>query len=99
MASSLQDRVAPLRSEVETLNNEISSAKKEAEDKKEAAPYLSEKENKVAELRKEETDIVTKYASEQPKVRQIVDLALLQSNLLKGESLNEFIKRSVSLLS
>ena len=96
--SSLEAEVAPLRAEIETLNNEISTARKEATDKKESAPDLSEKENKVAELRKKEEDIISKYASEQPKVRQIIDLALLQSHLLTGESLNEFIKRSVSLL-
>ncbi|MDE6335286.1 MAG: molecular chaperone HtpG, partial [Muribaculaceae bacterium] len=97
--SSLENEVAPIRSEIETLNNEISAARKEATDKKEAAPDMTEKENKVADLRKKEEDIIKKYASEQPKVRQIVDLALLQSHLLKGESLNEFIKRSVALLS
>lgn len=97
--SSLESEVAPIRSEIETLNDEISQAKKEASEKKEAAPDMSEKENKVAELRKKEEDIITKYASEQPKVRQIIDLALLQSHLLKGESLNQFIKRSVDLLS
>ncbi len=96
--SSLESQVAPIRSEIETLNKEIEAARKEASDKKEAAPDLSEKENKVADLRKQEEDIVSKYAKEQPEVGQIIDLALLQAHLLKGESLNEFIKRSVSLL-
>ena len=97
--SSLENEVAPIRAEIETLNNEISTSRKEAEEKKQQAPDLSDKENKVNELRKKEEDIVKKYASEQPNVRQIIDLALLQSHLLNGESLNEFIKRSVSLLS
>ncbi|MDE5886688.1 MAG: molecular chaperone HtpG [Muribaculaceae bacterium] len=96
--SSLQDRIAPLRSEIEVLNNDISKAQKEAADKKEQAPDVSEKQKKVADLRSEEEKLIAQYASEQPKVRQIIDLALLQSNLLKGESLNEFIKRSVSLM-
>ena len=38
------------------------------------------------------------YSSKQPLVKQIIDLALLQSNLLKGEALSEFIRRSVTLL-
>ena len=97
--SSLEDEVSPVRAEIELLNNEITASRKESEDKKDQAPDLSEKENKVADLRKKEEDIVKKYASEQPKIRQIVDLALLQSHLLNGESLNEFIKRSISLLS
>nr|MDE6755039.1 molecular chaperone HtpG [Muribaculaceae bacterium] len=96
--SSLQDRVAPLRAEIETLNKEISDAQKEAAEKKESTPDLSEKQSKVADARKKEEEIVALYAKEQPMVKQIIDLALLQSNLLKGESLNQFIKRSISLL-
>lgn len=96
--SSLENEVTLVRSEIETLNNEITAARKEAADKKETAPDLSEKENKVAELRKKEEEIISGYAKTQPEVRQIIDLALLQSNLLKGESLNAFIKRSVQLL-
>ena len=96
--SALEGEVAPIRAEIETLNNEIESARKEATDKKEQTPGLSEKENKVGELRKKEESIISKYASEQPKVKQIIDLALLQSHLLAGESLNDFIKRSISLL-
>lgn len=96
--TSLENEVAPIRSEIETLNNEMTEARKAATDKKEATPDLSEKENKVSDLRKQEEEIIKKYADEQPKVRQIIDLALLQSQLLKGESLNAFIKRSVELL-
>lgn len=96
--SSLENEVAPIRSEIETLNKEIEKARKATSDKKESAPDLSDKENKVADLRKKEEEIVTKYAKEQPAVGQIIDLALLQANLLKGESLNAFIKRSVEML-
>jgi molecular chaperone HtpG len=96
--SSLESQVAPLRSDIEILNNEINAARKEATDQKKEMPDLSEKENKVAEERKKEEELVSSYASEQPVVKQIIDLALLQSNLLQGESLNAFIKRSISLL-
>ena len=97
-SSSLQDRVAPIRAEIETLNNEISASQKEAEEKKTPAPDLSDKQHKVADLRSEEEKIVSEYAKEQPKVRQIIDLALLQSHLLHGENLNDFIKRSIDML-
>ncbi len=96
--SALSSRVAPIRSEIDSLNKEIADAEKEASDKKEQAPDLSGKQDKVAELRKQESDIVSEYAAGQPKVKQIIDLALLQSHLLKGESLNDFIRRSISLL-
>ena len=96
--SSLENEIVPIRSEIETLNNEISESRKSAADNKETTPDFSDKENKVADLRKKEEDIIRKYAEGQPKVRQIIDLALLQNQLLKGESLNAFIKRSVELL-
>lgn len=98
-SDALSAEVTPIRSEIETLNKEIEDARKAASDKKEQAPDLSEKESKVADLRKREEDIIRTYAAAQPNVKQIIDLALLQSNLLKGETLNEFIRRSVSLLS
>jgi molecular chaperone HtpG len=31
-------------------------------------------------------------------VRQLIDLAMLANNMLKGEALSAFVKRSISLL-
>ena len=55
-------------------------------------------ETKVKEAREKEESIIKDFASGEPVVKQIIDLALLQSGLLKGEALTAFIKRSVSLL-
>ncbi|MCH5242783.1 MAG: molecular chaperone HtpG [Muribaculaceae bacterium] len=95
---ALESEVNPIRTEIDTLNNEMTEARKAATDKKEDAPDLSEKEKKVSELRDKESALISDYAKTQPVVRQIIDLALLQSHLLSGEYLNEFIKRSVELL-
>lgn len=95
---ALEGDVTPLRTEIDSLNNEMTEARKAATDKKEEAPDLSEKEKKVSELRDKESKLISEYAKTQPVVRQIIDLALLQSHLLSGEYLNEFIKRSVDLL-
>lgn len=96
--TSLEKEVAPIRADIEILNNHIESLRKEASEKKESMPDISDKESKVTELRNTESEVISSYAKTQPKVKQIIDLALLQSNLLKGENLNEFIKRSISLL-
>lgn len=102
--TSLESRVAPLRAEIEVLNKEIEALRKpeEGKDKKdlteEEKASVEAKESRVAEVRKEESDLVSKYASEQPEVRQIIDLALLAAGMLKGENLAAFIKRSVNLL-
>jgi molecular chaperone HtpG len=52
----------------------------------------------VGELRKQIDDIVSKYAAENKHVRQLIDLSLLENNMLKGEALSNFVKRSIELL-
>lgn len=39
-----------------------------------------------------------KFATEHPVVKQLVDLALLSNNMLKGQSLSDFIKRSTDMI-
>ena len=97
-SDALEKEVTPIRSQIDSLNDEISKARKEATDKKTETPDLSEKENEVGKLRDKESVLISDYAKTQPLVRQIIDLALLQSHLLTGEYLNDFIKRSVALL-
>lgn len=83
---------------ISDLNEEISKASKEAQDKKESAPDLKAQNDEISALRSELDKEVADYASTLPKVKQIIDLALLQSGLLKGAALSEFIKRTASLL-
>ena len=70
-------------------DDEIPVADKEA---------LKHAEEKAKELRAKESDILKTYADQTPLVRQLVDLALLSNNMLKGEALSKFIKRSVEML-
>lgn len=50
------------------------------------------------DIQDKEKEAVATYASENRKLRQIIDLALLSNGMLKGEALSNFIKRSVELL-
>ena len=43
-------------------------------------------------------DVLSAYATGNDLVHQLIDLALLQNGLLKGEALTRFVKRSVDLL-
>ena len=52
----------------------------------------------VAKLKKDIKDIYRAYASQNSTVKQLIDIALLASNLLKGEALAAFVQRSVSVL-
>ncbi|MCE2615526.1 MAG: molecular chaperone HtpG [Phocaeicola sp.] len=55
--------------------------------------------NKTLNEKKTQKDaIITEYAKDNQIVHQLIDLALLQNNLLKGEALSEFIKRSVNMI-
>ena len=85
------------------MNAEISKASADSKDasddeRKAAAETKAENEKKVEELRKQETEMLKKQSDSEPRIRQIIDLALLQSGLLKGRELSDFISRSVSLL-
>ena len=52
----------------------------------------------IEELKAEKSKIIAHYANDNKIVRQLVDLALLQNNMLKGEALNKFVKRSIELI-
>lgn len=110
--SSLSDKVTPLRAQIEVLNNEISSRRKELDELKKASKdtdgdkqkteqlnkEISDRELQVADLRGKEEKEESDYAATQPRIRQIIDLGLLGSGLLNGEALNSFIRRSIEML-
>lgn len=84
--------------QIADVNAEIAEASKAAQDKKEAAPDMKEQNDKVTALRADLEKVVKDYAAGVPNVKQIIDLALLQTGLLKGAALSDFIRRSASLL-
>ena len=91
--SPIEEKIAPLRNEINQLNSSIEEARKTDE-----KADTSKNEAKVAELRKQQGDIIAQYATTIPTIKQIIDLSLLQSGLLKAQSLDDFIRRSYSLL-
>lgn len=99
---SVAEVVKPIKEETDALNKEIEELRKKASEKdadKEAIDKEQrEAEAKVSKNREKEEAIIKEYAAGIPTVKQIIDLALLQSGLLKGEALAAFIRRSVSLL-
>lgn len=103
-AEELGNRVTPLRQKIDELNSEITALRdkskehKEDADKEATDKSIADKEKELGDIRSQEENIVSEYAAKVPEIRQIIDLALLKANMLKGESLAAFIKRSVSLL-
>jgi molecular chaperone HtpG len=90
--------------ERERLKEEISFMEKDQHKKKPEEVSQVEKDD-LEKLRKElETlesvrkDILENYGSNNKIVNQLIDLALLANNMLRGEDLSTFVKRSVELL-
>ena len=42
--------------------------------------------------------VLADFAKGEDKVRHLIDLALLQNGMLRGEALNNFVKRSIDLI-
>lgn len=103
-AEELGNSVTPLRQKIDELNAEITALRDKSKENKEDADKeatdksIADKEKELGDIRSQEENIVSEYAAKVPEIRQIIDLALLKANMLKGESLADFIKRSVSLL-
>ena len=47
---------------------------------------------------KNRNEMLSTYGSEHKIVKQLIDLALLANNMLRGEDMSQFVKRSVDLL-
>ena len=59
---------------------------------------LERVEKQITEEKAKKETILSNYAGTNKVIRQLIDLALLQNNMLKGEALNNFIKRSIELI-
>lgn len=91
VCKSIEDKILPIRNEIDEINKKISSTEVSEDEK-------STLKTKVSELKVNEESIISDYAKTQDIVKQIIDLSLLQSNLLRGENLGKFIRRSYSMM-
>ena len=96
--------IAPTQLEMDSVNKQRTELKQKQEGKKTEEIPVSEKDalhnldQKWEELKKQKETVWTNYAINNKVVRQLIDLALLQNGMLKGEALNNFIKRSLELI-
>lgn len=98
--SAVSAEVQPLMDKVKADNDEIVRLRGDGKTKPDAETdqKIKDLEKAVADARSEQDSKVTAYAKTDTLVKQLIDLALLSNNLLRGESLNAFIQRSVTLL-
>ncbi|MCS2887510.1 molecular chaperone HtpG [Bacteroides fragilis] len=96
--------IAPIQTELEDVTKRRDALKKKKEGKKDEDIPTAEKDElndldkKWDELKQQKDSIFAGYAGKNKVVRQLIDLALLQNNMLKGEALNNFVKRSIELI-
>lgn len=98
------EKVNPIAQLLKEKQQEEEQIKNAQKDKKTEDLTTEEKDQaeaitkEVARLKKDIKDIYINYAAENNTVKQLIDIALLASNLLKGEALAAFVKRSVNVL-
>lgn len=96
-ANELRDKIKNL----ETRKSELEKAKegkKEEEIPQAQKEELQDVEKQIGELRKQKDDVLSDYAAKNKLVSQLIDLALLSNNMLKGEALSRFVQRSLELI-
>ncbi len=96
--------ISPLQKEIIETEGLRSALHKEQEGKKsedipdEEKERLNNLDKKLTDLRQKKETILTEYASKNVVIKQLIDIALLQNGMLKGEELNNFLKRSIELI-
>ena len=96
LAPALKD-IAKFKSEKESLKK-LKEGKKDEEVPQEEKDLLKETETKISELEDFKRKKLEAFGSANDMAKQLVDLALLANNMLRGEALNNFVKRSVEIM-
>ncbi len=96
--------LAPIQAEIDEVSKQRKELRKQHEGKKDEEIPTAEKDElekldkKWDDLKQQKEGILSGYAGQNKVVRQLIDLALLQNGMLKGEALNNFVKRSLELI-
>ncbi len=94
---AIDKQLEPIEKEVNELKEKHKS-KKEEEIPTAEKEALAEKEKQMDELKKQRKEKLENYGNQHQTIQQLIDIALLSHNLLKGEAFSKFIKRSVDII-
>ena len=53
---------------------------------------------KIEDINSSKADVLKDFGKDSKLVKQLIDLALLANNMLKGEELSKFVQRSVEMI-
>ena len=99
-----KESLSSIEAELRGLNARQAVLRQEQEKKKPEDITQEEKDDlkkcgeDIQEENKKKNDVLKAYADGNERVHQLIDLALLQNGMLKGEALTRFVKRSVSMI-
>ena len=103
-SAATEEALKPILAELKGQEARL-AAIRAAQDKKkydeitqEEKDQKAEAEKAVQEQKDKKTAVIADYAKGNSIVHQLIDLALLQNGMLKGEALDKFLKRSVDLI-
>ncbi len=86
---------------VKTAREELEKANRDKKDEEIAQAdkdRLTDLDKKLGDLETKRENVLKKVALDNKLIRQLIDLALLSNNMLKGEDLSRFVKRSIDLM-
>ena len=90
-----------LKAEKENRRKELydaRSGKKDDEVPQSEKDELFEIEKEITAAKSQKEAVLAEYAAGNNTVKQLIDITLLQNNMLTGEALNNFVKRSIEMM-
>ena len=102
--ASVAEPLKPIEAELKGLQARLdalhqSQGKKKPEEvTQEEKDDLQNTEKSLNEQRDKKNKVLADYAGNNKIVHELIDLALLQNGMLKGEALDKFVKRSVEMI-
>ena len=98
------EALKPIEAELKGQEARLAAIRQQQEKKKADELTQDDKDMKadcekaVEEQKQKKQSVLSSFAADNAIVHQLIDLALLQNGMLKGEALDKFLKRSVELI-
>ena len=97
------EALKPIEAELKGLRARQAALRDEQNKEKDKFPEEQKKdlEQTDADIKAQEdrkNDVLANFAKSEDKVHHLIDLALLQNGMLRGEALDSFVKRSIELI-
>ena len=102
--ANTEEALKPIESELKGQEARLAAIRQQQDKKKPEELTQDDKDMKaecekaVQEQKDKKQEVLNGFAAKNDIVHQLIDLALLQNGMLKGEALDKFLKRSVDLI-